>query len=165
MTHTSAINTPPPSSLVLGSYLFAIILDAMLISSHWLYWLPSISLLTVLYWSNFNLNATFIPSAFLLGLMYDTLTQSTLGVHALLFSTLLFILLRFRLQFRSVSLFQQALALIPLFYLYQGGLWLFLQPSLTTSSEWLYWLTSPLTTLLIWPILAFLYQLLLQRAN
>ncbi len=165
MTRENAISVPPPLSLILGSYLFAIILDAMLISLPSLYWLPPISLLTLLYWSNFNLNATFIPSAFALGLIYDTLAHSTLGVHALLFSTTLFILLRFRLQFRSVSVFQQAMALIPLLYLYQAGLWLFTQPTFLSSSEWLFWLISPLTSLIVWPILAMLYQLLINRSR
>ncbi len=162
-THAAATQTPP-NSLIIGSYLLAIILDAMLITSQYFYWFPPITLLTVLYWSSNNLSATFIPSAFILGLLYDTLSESLLGVHALLFSLILFLILRYRLRFRLFTLVQQALTLIPFFYLYQGLLW-FLTQSLYNSQDLTLWLLSPLTLLFLWPITGITLQTLLVKAT
>ena len=149
---SASISHTPSRSLVIGSYLLAIILDAMLLSSP-LYWLPPISLLVIIYWSTENLTQTFIPSAFILGLIYDALNQSLLGLHALLFSLFLFLILRFRLRFRLFTFVQQALTLIPFCFLYQGLLWFLIPHPLTAESLWLYWL-SPFSLLLLWPILA-----------
>lgn len=162
-THATATQTPS-NPLIIGSYLLAITLDAMLITSQYFYWLPPITLLTVIYWSSDNLSKTFIPSAFILGLIYDTLSQSLLGAHALLFSLILFLILRFRLRFRLFTLIQQALTLIPFFFLYQGLLW-FLTPHLYSSEDLTLWLLAPLTLLFLWPITGVALQTLSAKAS
>jgi len=163
MTHTP-VHQAPSKSLMIGSYLLAIIFDAILIASPYLHWLPPITLLTVIYWSSENLSQTFIPSAFILGLLYDTLTQTLLGMHALLFCLILFLILRFRLNFRLFTPIQQALTLIPFLYLYQGLLW-FLNPQPYQPQTLILGLLFPLTLLLLWPILSLSLQMLSKKVD
>lgn len=137
--------------LVFVSYFLGLVLDSMsslgILPGHY----PSFTLLLVFYWTIQIQNTTHLFSAFILGLLSDAIFNTTLGAHAILFSFLIFILLRTRLQFKSYPLWQQTLILTGYFYLFQLiGLLLF-QPNLDDDSLMLYW-AIPSLTLILWPL-------------
>lgn len=138
--------------LVLVTYLLGLILDSMsnfgLILGNY----PSFTLLVIFYWTITLQNKTHLFSAFLLGLLSDALFNTPLGAHALIFSLLVFILLRIRLQFKNYPLWQQTFFLTGYFYLFQILGLILLQPSLSGDSLIMYW-SIPLITLLLWPII------------
>ena len=141
--------------LALLSYIAALILNALPINEKGALLLPPFGLLVLLYWAQRDLSQTHFLTAVLIGLLYDAMADTLLGLHVLLFSILLFIFLRMRLRFRLVRPLQQAGALIVLFYLYQ----LMRLPVLYDHLRdplWLYYLAMPLTVLVFWPPLRFI---------
>lgn len=163
MPHASTqLSTNTPTALVLSSYFIAIVINIMALSSPLFYWLPPIALLVLLYWSTLNLKQTFIPSAFVLGLLYDAIQQSLLGFHAALFVVITFIILRYRLQFRLFTLLQQALFLSFLLGLYQA-LQLLLNPNLQLNSVGLSFWLSPLSVWVLWPLVSLILNFLRLR--
>lgn len=138
------------SWLVLFSYIFALILNALPMSRETALLLPPFGLLALFYWTQRDLSRTHFLAAVLLGLLYDAMTDTLLGLHALLFSTLLFIFLRMRLRFRLVHPLQQAGVLTILLYLYQ----LMQLPVVYEhlhDHEWIRYAAMPLTVLALWP--------------
>ena len=116
--------------------------------------LPPFGLLVLLYWAQREIRHTHFIAAVTIGLLYDAMSGTLLGLHALLFSIVLFIFLRMRLRFRLVRTLQQTGVLIFLLYLYQ----LMLLPLIYDHLEgdaWLRYIAMPLTLLICWPILKY----------
>lgn len=137
--------------LVILSYFLGLVLDSMsslsILPGHF----PSFTLLLIFYWTIQIQNITHLFSAFILGLLSDAIFNTTLGAHAILFSFLVFILLRTRLQFKSYPLWQQTLILTVYLYLFQLIGLLFFQPNLEGNSLSIYW-AIPTLTLILWPL-------------
>jgi rod shape-determining protein MreD len=148
--------------LVIFSYFVGITLDTMLVLNSANLYLPPFTLLLLLYWCAQFLKQTHFISAFILGLLLDALYQTTLGAHALLFIVVTFIMLRYRLLFRSHSVLQQALVIFFYLYAYQLLSFVILAPVLQSDAQIAYWLM-PFSCLLIWPVLALCLRWLTQR--
>ncbi|SFR53146.1 rod shape-determining protein MreD [Thiomicrospira sp. ALE5] len=111
--------------------------------------LPPLALLIAFFWASHLINASHLISAFVLGLLYDGLYQSLLGMHALLFVVFMFLMLRIRLRFRSYRIWQQAL-LITLYILLYQIIYYWITPiQLDEHSIWAYW-SAPLLAGLLW---------------
>lgn len=148
--------------LVILSYFIGVTLDTMLVMEQATLTLPPFSLLLLLYWSAQFLKQTHFVSAFVLGLLLDALYQSTLGAHALIFIILTFIMLRYRLLFRTHSVLQQALVIFFYLYAYQLLIFVVLAPVLHNGALTAFWLM-PFSVLLIWPLMALSLRWLTQR--
>ncbi|WP_373020807.1 rod shape-determining protein MreD [Thiomicrorhabdus sp.] len=139
--------------LVLITYFLGLTLDTMMSMQEATLLAPSFTLLFLMYWSAQFLKNTHFISAFLLGLLLDALYGTTLGAHSLILITITFIMLRYRLLFRSHSVLQQAFVIIFYLMAYQFISYVMFSPNLTEDQALYYW-SMPFTSLIAWPILA-----------
>jgi len=160
----SAANTNHAFWLILFSYLAALVLNALPLPQPWSLLVPPMGLLVLFYWALRQLDRTHFIAAVLLGLLYDALEGTLLGGHALLFSILLFVVLRLRLRLRLAHPLQQSLLFATLLYLYEALGWFILRPHLDEETRPV-WLLMPLTVLLIWPLVHALLQYLTRPAT
>ncbi len=142
------------TGIQLLSYMLALLLNTFPLPQPINFMLPPVALLLLFYWAQKALHHTHFTAAILLGLLYDTLNQTLLGTHALLFSVFLFIFLQIRLRFRLFGPIQQALIVILLLYAYQAIYWFIFLPAPLTHL-WPYW-TMPLSALILWPAIRWL---------
>ncbi len=138
--------------LILFSYVAALILNALPLPQPWGLLMPPMGLLVLFYWAMRQLDRTHFLAAVLLGLLYDALEGTLLGGHALLFSVLLFIVLRLRLRLRLAHPLQQSLLFVVLLYLYEALGWFILRPNLDATTRPI-WLLMPLTVVAVWPLI------------
>ena len=148
--------------LILITYLVGLIIDSMVLLYSSLEFLPPMTLIAVLYWSGHFLDRTYFVSAFLLGVLADTLYQTTLGAHALLYCLILFMMVRNRLQFRTYPTWQQAFIIGIYLLIYQALNTVFFSPVLDDGSFVPYW-SMPAVGILIWPILSTLLNKITQN--
>ena len=147
--------------LILITYLIGLIIDSMVLLYSSLEFLPPMTLIAVLYWSGHFLDRTYFVSAFLLGVLADTLYQTTLGAHALLYCLILFMMVRNRLQFRTYPRWQQAFIIGIYLLIYQALNTVFFSPVLDDGSFVPYW-SMPAVGILIWPLLSTLLNKITQ---
>lgn len=138
--------------LIVISYVFALIIDSMVILNNNLSFVPPMTLLMVLYWSSHVVDKTYIFSAFILGTLADALHQTTLGAHALMYIIVIFMMLRIRLQFKTYPAWQQAFIIGIYMLIYQALNTLFFTPVLDDGAFVPYW-SMPAAAILVWPIL------------
>ena len=139
--------------LVFTSYLLALIVDTMMIMQQGSLIAPPFSLLLLMYWTAQFIKHTHFFSAFILGLLMDAMLQTTLGAHSMIFIILTFVMLRYRLLFRSHSVIQQAFVIAFYLAFYQFLTYLLFSPSLQTGEYLLFW-SMPLAGMIAWPIIA-----------
>ena len=139
--------------LVFTSYLLALIIDTMMIMQQSSLLAPPFSLMLLMYWTAQFIKNTHFISAFILGLLMDAMLQTTLGAHAMIFIVLTFIMLRYRLLFRSHSVIQQAFVIGSYLLLYQILTFVLFSPTLQTGQHTLFW-SMPAIGMLAWPIIA-----------
>lgn len=138
--------------LLIVSYLATLVIDNMMSLAFANHFLPSITLLLLLHWVTQILNQTHLFTAFILGLLFDASLATPLGSHALIFTTLTFLMLRARQRFKSYPLWQQALIIGTYFVLAQIMSWFIFNPSLVDIQYFYFWL-EPLAAILLWPII------------
>lgn len=143
--------------LLFLSYFITLVLDSMNSLALLPVTLPSMTLLMLLIWTMLLQNKTHLFTALVLGLLSDGIFNSVLGAHAILFSLLVFFLLRIRFRFRSYPLWQQTFIITLYFYAAKIlGLFL-LQPVFNASNVYDYWL-SPLLIIILWPVTLFIIK-------
>lgn len=148
--------------LPLFSYIIALAFDIMMLLDDAATIVPPITLMALLYWSANVLTKTHLLSAFVLGLLLDSVYQSTLGAHALIFSVFIFLMLRHRLRFRTYTLWRQAFLIGIYMMLYQLFNFLTFNPVLEAHNYLQYW-AMPLLSMFIWPLLALAFSRLTTR--
>jgi rod shape-determining protein MreD len=141
--------------VVILSYVASLIINVFAIRIDWLLFLPPITLIVLLFWIVQILNQTHLYTALTLGLLHDALHNTLLGSHSLLFIIIAFIMLRMRLRFRGVPLWQQSLMLGVYMLVFQVGHYLFYTPQLIEHELYLFW-SMPIFASLIWPIIVVL---------
>lgn len=140
--------------IILISYLIALALDTVALLGHSSPVIPPLTLFFLLYWCAHFLDRTHLFSAFILGLLADTLYQTALGAHALLFSIITFLMIRHRLRFKTYPVWQQAFFISLYMMIYQMLNYLFFNPILNNNDFVQYW-TMPALSILLWPALAY----------
>ena len=149
---TERINEPEFSKVTwlwLLSYFVALTANAINLQLTTPLFLPPLALIVALFWASHYINASHLASAFVLGLLYDGLYQSLLGMHALLFVVFMFLMLRARLRFRSYRIWQQALFILLYMSIYQLIYYWITPTELTDQTFWAYW-SVPLLAGLLW---------------
>jgi rod shape-determining protein MreD len=108
---------------------------------------PEFVLMVLIYWSMALPNRVGITGAWFTGLFMDVIYGTALGVNALTYALVMFLIARFYLQLRQFPIWQQALIILSLVLLAQ------LVPSLMApqNANWYLWLPA-LTSTLIWPL-------------
>jgi len=140
--------------IILFSYLIALALDTVALFGHSSPIVPPLTLFVLLYWCAHFLDRTHLFSAFILGLLADTLYQTTLGSHALLFSVITFLMIRHRLRFKTYPVWQQAFFISLYMLIYQLLNYLFFSPLLDRNDFVQYW-SMPAISILLWPMLSY----------
>lgn len=143
--------------LVFTTYLLALIVDTMMIMQQGSLVAPPFSLLLLMYWTAQFLKHTHFFSAFILGLLMDAMLQTTLGAHSMIFIVLTFIMLRYRLLFRSHSVIQQAFVIGFYLAFYQILTFVLFSPNIETGQNLMFWLM-PLAGMVAWLIIALLLR-------
>ncbi|KPJ67423.1 MAG: hypothetical protein AMJ43_03965 [Coxiella sp. DG_40] len=139
------------------SFLLAMMLTILPLPN-WANWLrPAWILMALIYWVIKVPNSISIEVAWILGLLQDILTGTTLGEHALILVIIAYFISKFYLKIRLLSLLQQSLVVFTIAITYQSLI--FCTQCLTgpTLITWQYWLSS-LTSSLLWPWLFTLLQ-------
>jgi len=139
--------------LVLSTYLLAVIIDTIMIMQQGSLLAPPFSILLLMYWTAQFVKQTHFVAAFVLGLLMDAMLQTTLGAHAMIFIVLTFVMLRYRLLFRSHSVIQQAFVIAFYLLIYQMLSLVIFAPTLQEGQYFQFW-SMPLVGLLAWPIIA-----------
>ncbi|MBN2647473.1 MAG: rod shape-determining protein MreD [Thiotrichales bacterium] len=139
--------------VIMLSFVLALIVDALNLLGESYLFLPPITLLVLLYWCGHFLDQTYVSTAFVIGLLMDTLFNSTLGIHALIFVLLTFAMLRHRLHFRGYSVLQQSLNMIGFLLLYQILRLIVLAPPMNEAQQIAFW-SMPLVGGVLWIFLA-----------
>lgn len=139
--------------LVIFSFLFGLTLDTMSIMQEATLFMPPFTALFLMYWSAQFLKHTHFISAFVLGIFLDALYQTTMGSHALILIILTFIMLRYRLLFRTHSVLQQAIVIVFYLFTYQFLAYILYSQDLNEEQLIHYWVM-PFGALIAWPVIA-----------
>ncbi|SNY58321.1 rod shape-determining protein MreD [Arsukibacterium tuosuense] len=139
------------------SLLIALLLTVMPMPQQVKLFRPDWALLVVLYWTMALPGRVNILTAFLLGFLTDVLVGTVLGVNALAFSVVTFIVAVNHLKIRNFSVIQQAL-LIGLFLALYHLLLFWLSHFLTGVYFLPAYLWPVLTGMLVWPWLFWLLR-------
>lgn len=135
------------------------------VSHYWSVLNPDWIAMVLIYWIMSHPDRVGVGSAWVTGLFADVLTGRLLGQHALAYSVIAYLTLRWHKRLRFYSLPQQCLWILILLLIGQL-LVLWTQNSKGVESmQWSYWLPS-LSGALIWPLLIVIAQAFrLFRAN
>lgn len=143
--------------LIIFSYIIALAFDISVLLDNAIVIIPPMTLMVLLYWCVHFLDKTHLFSAFVLGLLADSIYQTTLGSHALIFSVLIFIMLRHRLRFNAYPVWRQAFSIGIYMMFYQLINYIIFSPVLDHNDKFQFW-SMPVIALLIWPLLSVLFR-------
>lgn len=135
---------------ILLSFLVALMLTALPMPAWAALWRPAWVALVLIYWCMAAPTYTGVVMGWVLGLFLDVLAGALLGQHALALAIVAFVAHRFHRQVRVLPIWQQAVSVFGLVFIYQALiLWITgIQgmPILAAA----YW-SSPLVSMLLWP--------------
>jgi len=150
--------------MIIATFILAFILDFLPLGYKAIWFRPSFTLLVLFYWVLNVPQRVNVGVAFTIGILFDLLSGTLLGEHALVFVLLTYLLVRLQHRFHIDTLLQQSI-LIALLLLGNKAMIFIIQLIL---GQWLnsgwYWL-SLLTSLLIWPLLAIILDSICSRRN
>lgn len=150
-------NAPVSLLLVFSSVALAMILTLIPLPA----WIgigrPAFFAATVVYWALMQPRSFGVISAWICGLFLDASYSTPLGEHALALAAAAFLVYRFRNLYWSLPLFQQGIALVPVFALYEFILfWIDGVGNRHVEPLWR-WLPVA-TTAIIWPLWALVLE-------
>jgi len=162
-TKSFSIQTSQARWTIITTYFIALVLDTMVVLGYSTPLFPPFTLFVLLYWCANFIDRTHLFTAFILGLLADTLYQTTLGAHSLLFVMLTFLMVRHRLRFKTYPVWQQAFSIALYMLLYQFLNQVFFSPILEDGDFVTYW-SMPALCLIAWPIMSRVLQKLSHTA-
>ena len=139
---------------MITTYILALVIDTMALLGYSMPLVPPMTLFVLLYWCANFIDRTHLFTAFILGVLADTLYQTTLGAHALIYVILTFFMIRHRLRFKTYPVWQQAFSIALYMLLYQILVALFFSPVLDNGHFVLFW-SMPAISLITWPFLSY----------
>lgn len=139
-------------SLVWLSLLFALLIHLWPLPWFIVWSLPSLPLLTLIYWSMALPHRYGIGMAWIVGFLLDIFYHAPLGLHALSFSLITYLILRLRQRLWLLPRLAQTLAVMGFVALHLLlSLWIRNLMKVNAHFQWYYWIPI-LSTLLIWPL-------------
>lgn len=135
---------------ILLSFLVALMLTALPMPAWAALWRPAWVALVLIYWCMAAPTYTGVVMGWVLGLFLDVLAGALLGQHALALAIVAFVAHRFHRQVRVLPIWQQAVSVFGLVFIYQALiLWITgIQGMPIVAAA--YW-SSPLVSMLLWP--------------
>ncbi len=137
--------------LISLSFLVALLLTILPLPQSWVWYRPAWVLLVLLYWLIDSPDRVGIVSAFFVGLLLDVLVSPLLGLNALLYTCLAFLMLRWHLLIRGLSAGQKWLLVLLVetvmliihdqvarHYHLGTGHWVYWMPIITTAVCWVW---------------------------
>ncbi|ASK28251.1 rod shape-determining protein MreD [Neisseria chenwenguii] len=146
--------------VVIISFILAMLLDFMPFPFDAFFWLPELTALVLVYWAIHRPKWVGLSAAFAVGLLADVGTASSLGLHALSYTVMVFFILRHHRQI-TLGHMIQILVVLAALMCNQAVLVvvrLFLNHQIITWQSFI----SPLVATLLWPIVS---QLMLTATN
>lgn len=136
--------------LIALTFLIGMMLTALPLPT-WAVWIrPSWTLMILLFWLIMLPHRVGITVAFIVGLFLDLLTGTLFGQHALIFTIIAYVILRFQAQVRSLPLWQQTLLVLVTTIIYLAiQYWIMALGGISRDAS-RYWLPV-ITTTLLWP--------------
>lgn len=135
-------------SVIIISIVFAMVLTLLPISDFLRFVRPEWVLMVLIYWAMALPNRVGIGIAWLVGLLMDMMLGGALGVLALAYALVIYVILRFHLQIRQYPLWQQAFSL--LLFISLVNIIVVLMTPVTMGLN--VWLPAIISTLL-WPVM------------
>jgi rod shape-determining protein MreD len=120
-------------------------------SRDWILFNPDWILLIVIYWSLTRPKSFNIGSAWAVGLLTDALTGQILGHHALVYSVVAYIVVRFHVRIGLFRVPQQIMIVLCLLFLAQLVSFWSQNIQATGYASWTFWIP-PCTGALLWPV-------------
>lgn len=99
-------------AVLIAIFIIALVLEIMPWPVNLQGFRPAWLVMVLAYWVMALPNKINIGSAFLLGILWDLVLGSTLGVHALVLSIFSYVMAKYHLILRNLSLWQQSLLII-----------------------------------------------------
>ncbi|MFC0268293.1 rod shape-determining protein MreD [Kushneria aurantia] len=144
------------------SFLAALVLQMMPLPEQWLLWRPDWAGLVLIYWCTMNPQRVGVFHGFALGLLLDLLQGSALGMYALLYALIAFLVLLLYQRMRIYSLWRQALLVTLVLALVQL-IHQWLNATFTGRALHLEFVGAALLGGVLWPWLFTLMQILRRR--
>ena len=149
----SARNHSHPFLIIPITFLVAFMLT-LLPMPDWTIWLrPAWVLMVLIYWIMILPHRINLGMAFIMGILLDVLNGTLLGEHALAMTLATYVVARMHSRMRMFSLFQQALCVMLIVFLYQAVLYGVQGFLGQLPASRLFW-ASPHTSFLLWPWLS-----------
>lgn len=141
-----------PKHLIYISFVFAMLIDFIPLSSSLFYWLPEFTAMMLMYWLINRPQSVDIGTAFVLGLLADIGTAAPLGQHALAYMFSAYLIIRNRRQIVLYNYGMQAIIVFAALLCNEIILTLVRLRVTHHFSGWLVFL-SPFIGALLWPLL------------
>lgn len=135
--------------VILLSFLLAMVLMILPLPESMKFLRPNWILLVLIYWMMALPSRVGIGTAWIVGLLMDVLLGGILGVTALVYALIAFLILAFHLQLRQYPLWQQGIWIFLLIFFNQLVL---VVKAMGTVSWYEWWLPAAVSTIL-WPII------------
>ena len=149
-----------PLSMVVVTFIVAMLLDFMPFPFDVFFWLPELTALTLLYWTMQRPQAVGMGVAFVVGLLVDIGTAASLGLHALSYTVMVFFVLSYHRQIMLYGHVMQILVVLAALLCNQALLVaarLFLNHQIITWQSFI----APFIGALLWPLLSQLMVILI----
>jgi rod shape-determining protein MreD len=121
---------------------------------------PEFVLMVLIYWSMALPNRIGVSAAWITGLFVDVLLGTPLGINALAYSLIVYVIARFYLQLRQYPYWQQALIIFALVLLAK-----LVNLVMNTNVEGIYLLIPAIISALLWPFNYLLLRLVRRTFN
>jgi rod shape-determining protein MreD len=121
---------------------------------------PEFVLMVLIYWSMALPNRIGVSAAWITGLFVDVLLGTPLGINALAYSLIVYVIARFYLQLRQYPYWQQALIIFALVLLSK-----LVNLVMNTNVEGIYLLIPAIISALLWPFNYLLLRLVRRTFN
>lgn len=149
-----------PLSMVVVTFIVAMLLDFMPFPFDVFFWLPELTALTLLYWTMQRPQAVSMGVAFVVGLLVDIGTATSLGLHALSYTLMVSLVLSHHRQIMLYGHVMQILVVLAALLCNQAVLVavrLFLNHQIITWQSFI----APFIGALLWPLLSQLMLILI----
>jgi len=148
------------SAYIILTILFAMVLQQLPLPAVIAVARPEFVLLTLAYWSMALPNRVGITIAWFVGLLVDVLMGTPLGVNALAYALVVYVIVRFYLQLRQYPYWQQAILIFALVLLTQ-----LIEMLMNAKFDGRFLVLSAVVSAIFWPLIYFALRFIRRMFN
>ncbi|MFW5450378.1 MAG: rod shape-determining protein MreD [Methylophagaceae bacterium] len=145
---------PHGGSVIILSIMIAMLLMILPLPDVLRFMRPEWVLMTLIYWTMALPQRSGVGLAWVIGLFMDVLTGGALGILALAYSLVTYLVLQFYLQLRQYPTWQQALSVLPLVLVVHL---IIVIMSSGVNAGWHIWLPA-ISSMVLWPVIYLLLR-------